>query len=144
MIIEKQNTNLFSFPSDHILVNTVNCVGVMGKGIALQFKNRFPDHFKDYQKACQNKEIQIGKCWLWKDLYISIIAFPTKEHWRNPSKYEYIEKGLDSLKNLVLFNNMENIVIPKLGCGCGGLDYDKVRNIIYDKLENTNHNFILI
>ena len=95
MIIEKQNSDLFSFPSDYILTNTVNCVGIMGKGIALQFKNKFPQHFKDYQIACQNKEIQTGKCWLWKDLYTTIIAFPTKNHWKHQSKYEYIEKGLD-------------------------------------------------
>lgn len=114
MIIEKQNSNIFSFPSNYTLINAVNCIGTMGKGIALQFKNKFPQHFKDYQIACTNKEILIGKCWLWKDLYNSVIAFPTKEHWKNPSKYEYIEKGLDSLKNLVLFHKLEYIVIPKL------------------------------
>lgn len=147
MIIEQPNKDIFSFPSNHVLVNTVNCVGVMGKGIALEFKKRFPQLFKDYQLACKNKNIEIGKCWLWKneDLFnqINIICFLTKLHWKNDSKYEYIEKGLISLKELVLSNNLDNIVIPKLGYGCGGLDWNKVKSIIYKHLNDSQITWIL-
>lgn len=144
MIIEQQNKDIFSFPQNYILINTVNCVGVMGKGLALQFKNRFPQMFKDYQIACKKGDVQIGKCWYWKNLYADIINFPTKNHWKYPSKYEYIAKGLDSLIDLVLSHKIENCVIPKLGCANGGLDYTKVKSIIYQKLQDVNCNFVLV
>lgn len=146
MIIEK-NSSIFSFPQNYTLVNPVNCVGVMGKGLALLFKNKHPQHFKDYQVACKNNKIQIGKCWIWeqKDLIssTSIVCFPTKDHWRNPSKYEYIKKGLDSLKNLVLLHNIEYLVIPPLGCGCGGLNWKIVKSLIYDSLSISECNVYL-
>jgi len=80
------------------LVNTVNCVGVMGKGLALEFKNRFPDMFKDYYIRCQNKEVYLEKPYLFKRLILPwILIFPTKEHWRSTSNISDIEKGLQYL-----------------------------------------------
>lgn len=146
MIIEQPNKDMFSFPSNYVLVNTVNCIGIMGKGIALEFKKRFPQMFKDYQLACKNKEVQIGKCWLWKneDLFnqINIVCYPTKLHWKDSSKYEYIEKALPLF--LELTKKFEYVVIPRLGCGCGGLDWNKVKNIIFEPLNDSSVKYILV
>lgn len=121
------------------VINTVNCVGIMGKGIALQFKERFPDNFKSYKKACNNNEITIGKMFVYKtniECPKFIINFPTKQHWRENSKYEYIRKGLVDLKHVIITNNIRSISIPPLGCGQGGLIYDNVLNIIHEVLSN--------
>lgn len=117
-------------------VNTVNCFGVMGKGIALQFKNKFPEMFQIYRDLCLKKQIQIGKCWIYEP--DKIICFPTKYHWSLPSKYEYLEKGLDDLKNKIKEFKIEKILIPPLGCGCGGLEFSKVKNIITNSCSDLN------
>jgi O-acetyl-ADP-ribose deacetylase (regulator of RNase III)/uncharacterized protein YwgA len=122
------------------LVNTVNTVGVMGKGIALQFKNRFPNNFEVYKEACKNKELKIGELLISEeDSLLSgkkiIINFPTKTHWRYSSEYEYIEKGLDALVNAIQKKNIKSIAIPPLGSGNGGLDWTKVRAMIESKLQ---------
>ena len=113
-------------------VNTVNTVGVMGKGIALQFKEAFPANYKVYAKACKNKELKPGELLavhdtnlIYGDKYI--INFPTKTHWRQPSKYEYIESGLKALQELIKKENIRSIAIPPLGCGNGGLDWGIVK-----------------
>ncbi|MEJ5306711.1 MAG: macro domain-containing protein [candidate division WOR-3 bacterium] len=120
------------------LVNTVNTVGVMGKGIALQFKKSFPDNFNAYAKACKSKEIEIGKMFVFKENTLSgekiIINFPTKKDWRKPSEYEYIEKGLDDLIRVIKEYNIKSIAIPPLGAGSGGLLWEKVKTIIQNKL----------
>jgi O-acetyl-ADP-ribose deacetylase (regulator of RNase III) len=121
------------------LVNTVNTVGVMGKGIALQFKEAFPNNNKAYMDACKKKELMPGKLLaVWdENLQLGrklIINFPTKVHWRYPSKYEYIEKGLVVLRELLQKEKVKSIAIPPLGCGNGGLDWDKVKPMIEQAL----------
>lgn len=117
------------------LVNTVNSVGVMGKGIALQFKEAFPVNNKKYIEACKNKELFPGKLLAVRDTNLLvgnklIINFPTKVHWRHPSKYEYIEKGLLALRTLLEREKVKSIAIPPLGCGHGGLDWSRVKPMI--------------
>jgi O-acetyl-ADP-ribose deacetylase (regulator of RNase III) len=121
------------------LVNTVNTVGVMGKGIALQFKEAFPSNNKAYIEACKNKTLEIGKLLVEWDENLQlgrklIINFPTKSHWRYPSKYEYIEKGLIALRELLQNEKIKSIAIPPLGSGNGGLDWNKVKPMIVQSL----------
>lgn len=123
------------------LVNTVNTVGVMGKGIALQFKEAFPYNNKVYMEACKNKTLAPGvllAVWDSNLLYGSklIINFPTKTHWRQPSRYEYIRSGLSALKELIAKENIKSIAIPPLGAGNGGLDWMEVKDIIVDALND--------
>ena len=121
-------------------VNTVNCVGIMGKGIALQFKMKYPENYKLYKKACNKNKVQIGKMFITEinDLFDTkyIINFPTKKHWKGKSKLEYIEKGLDDLAKQVRKLNIKSIVIPPLGCGFGGLHWKEVRPLIEQKLSS--------
>lgn len=119
------------------IVNTVNTVGVMGKGIALQFKQRFPDNYLVYKKACDQNLLKIGDLLITESsslFFKYIINFPTKEHWRNPSKYEYIEKGLDTLIDEIKKRNIKSIALPPLGAGNGKLDWMKVKEILNEKL----------
>jgi O-acetyl-ADP-ribose deacetylase (regulator of RNase III) len=123
------------------LVNTVNTVGVMGKGIALQFKNMFPNNFKLYSIACKNQDLKIGTLLVNKEETLLtgnkiIINFPTKTDWRLPSEYEYIELGLKKLINVIKDNNIKSIAIPPLGSGNGGLDWHKVKPILEAYLKN--------
>lgn len=132
--------NIFDSPAD-ALVNTVNTVGVMGKGIALQFKNQFPNNFKSYIEACNNKELNIGQLLVTVEESLLmgekiIINFPTKKHWRLPSEYEYIDKGLTALVEVIREKNIKSIAIPPLGSGNGGLDWSKVKAMIVSRLEN--------
>ncbi len=116
------------------LVNTVNCVGVMGKGIALQFKQAFPDNFRAYARACRAGEVQLGRMLtvatdrLTNPRYI--INFPTKRHWRGKSRLEDITAGLDALLAEVRRLGIRSIAVPPLGCGNGGLDWAEVRPLI--------------
>ncbi|MEZ0131231.1 macro domain-containing protein, partial [Flavobacterium sp. LBUM151] len=117
------------------LVNTVNTVGVMGKGIALQFKNQFPNNYKIYAKACKNNEFHIGELLVTEEESLLggkkiIINFPTKTDWRKPSEYSYIEKGMIELVNVIKDRNIKSIAIPPLGAGNGGLDWDKVSRLM--------------
>ncbi len=125
------------------LVNTVNTMGVMGKGIALQFKKAYPNNYRAYEKACQNNEIKIGKMFVTRDNNtISgerlIINFPTKTNWRKPSEYKYIEEGLDDLAKQIEEKQITSIAIPPLGAGNGGLKWEKVKKIIEQKLQHLN------
>jgi O-acetyl-ADP-ribose deacetylase (regulator of RNase III) len=112
------------------LVNTVNTVGVMGKGIALQFKERFPLNLKLYKKACANKELQPGKLLVVHEPTIDgeriIVNFPTKTDWKQKSSYDYVESGLQELARFVKEERITSIAIPPLGCGNGGLKWEKV------------------
>lgn len=126
--------NMFDTPAD-IRINTVNCVGVMGIGVALEFKKRFPKIFKAYKRECKDKNIKPGKLHIWSDCYwfkgITIINFPTKIHWRNPSKYRYIESGLIQLAKFLKGRGKNvKVTLPALGCGHGGLSWSKVRLLI--------------
>lgn len=117
------------------LVNTVNCVGVMGKGIALEFKKRFPGMFEEYVRLCNNHEVKPGKPYYYSDLLgPSVINFPTKDHWRSPSKLSYIEEGLDWFRNNYASLGVTSIAFPPLGCGNGGLDWETVGPVMYMKL----------
>jgi len=113
------------------LVNTVNTVGVMGKGIALQFKETFPVNFKVYSAACKNGELRPGKLLAVKDHTLEgeklIINFPTKTEWFKKSQYDYIESGLQELARLIVAREIKSIAIPPLGCGNGGLKWEKVK-----------------
>lgn len=137
-MIHYRKGNIFDTEAE-ALVNTVNLVGVMGKGIALQFKKIFPNNFKIYKKACQEGHIDIGKVLVVKDTNLNIgekfiVNFPTKRHWKNSSEYEYIEAGLDSLVASVHQFNIESIAIPPLGAGNGGLQWKRVKELIEDRL----------
>lgn len=116
------------------LVNTVNCVGIMGRGIALQFKNAFPDNFKVYVAACKNEEVQPGRMLVFETKKLTnprfIINFPTKRHWRGKSRIEDIESGLIALVETIRQNNIRSIAIPPLGSGLGGLDWTVVKPLI--------------
>ncbi len=117
------------------LVNTVNTVGIMGKGIALQFKNTFPDNYKQYLKACKEKSFQVGSLFVTIDDSLHsgqkiIINFPTKTDWRKPSEYSYIENGLKELAKVIKERNIKSIAIPPLGAGNGGLEWNKVKHLI--------------
>ena len=124
---------------DGVLVNTVNTVGVMGKGIALQFKDEFPHNYHVYVDACNKGELTPGDLLIVKDHSSrygdkTIVNFPTKVHWRYPSKYEYIEKGLVALREFIVKENIQSISIPPLGCGNGGLEWSRVKGLIYESL----------
>ncbi|MHB8788316.1 MAG: type II toxin-antitoxin system antitoxin DNA ADP-ribosyl glycohydrolase DarG [Desulfobulbaceae bacterium] len=122
------------------LVNTVNCVGVMGRGIALQFKNAFPDNFKNYAAACKNDEVQPGRMLVFATRKLHnprfIINFPTKRHWRGKSRMEDIESGLKDLVEVITRHNIRSIAIPPLGSGLGGLDWTEVKKRIETSLQS--------
>ena len=125
------------------LVNTVNCVGIMGRGIALQFKKTYPDNFKSYQAACKRQEVLPGQMFVYDTEQLTypryIINFPTKRHWRGKTRMDDIESGLVSLVEVIKAKNIRSIAIPPLGCGLGGLDWEEVKPCItsaMDALEN--------
>lgn len=124
--------------SAEALVNTVNCEGYMGKGIAYQFKLQFPGNNKDYVRACRTGELQIGKLHHFKEGNKIIINFPTKNKWRAKSKMEYVEKGLDELVKLIETIGIKSIAIPPLGSGNGGLIWLEVKKLIEKKLAVLN------
>ena len=122
------------------LVNTVNCVGVMGRGIALQFKKVFPENFKRYKAACGRKELTPGKMFVHDLNSICnpryIINFPTKRHWKGKSQMEDIEAGLQTLVAEVRKRDIHSIAIPPLGCGLGGLCWTDVRKRIEEAFKD--------
>lgn len=121
--------DLFSSPAK-ILVNTVNVVGVMGKGVALEFKKRFPEMFSSYQLLCKEGKLNIGNLYLWRKEEKWVLLFPTKEDWRKPSKLEYIEEGLSKFASHWDALGVDSIAFPRLGCGNGGLDWNDVRPLM--------------
>lgn len=116
------------------LVNTVNCYGVMGKGIALEFKKRYPDMFKIYAKQCKDKLLRPGILYIYKKSTPWILNFPTKDHWKNPSELKFIELGLK--KFAVEYNKKDiySIAFPLLGTMNGGLNWADVKKLMYDYL----------
>lgn len=130
------------------LVNTVNTVGVMGKGIALQFKESFPHNYKVYAEACKRHELTPGKLLaVWDDSMLLgkrlIINFPTKTHWRKPSEYSYIEDGLVALRELISEQEIASIALPPLGCGNGGLDWNIVRPMVEKHLGSLDSEIVV-
>lgn len=116
------------------LVNTVNCVGIMGRGVALQFKKAFPENFKAYVAACERQDVRPGRMFVFETGYVGnpkfIINFPTKRHWRGKSRMEDIESGLLALADVIRERNIRSIALPPLGSGLGGLNWPDVRRRI--------------
>ncbi len=129
--------DLFEAPVE-ALVNTVNTVGVMGKGVALQFKRAFPDNYKAYEDACRRGEVQIGRIFVYDRGPLArpryILNFPTKKHWRYPSRMEYIEEGLKDLVRQVRERGIRSLALPPLGAGNGGLPWPEVKERIQEAL----------
>ena len=129
-MIEFKRGNLLESKAE-ALVNTVNTVGVMGKGVALMFKEAYPENFKAYEAACKKKEVEVGRMFVTECQALIgpkwIINFPTKEHWRGDSKMKWIEAGLEDLKRVIAEKKIRSIAIPPLGSGNGGLNWPDVR-----------------
>src|SRR5258706_11142211 len=119
------------------LVNTVNCVGVMGKGVALEFKKRFPANFEDYARRSERKQVRLGEPYLFQDPSGRLIVnFPTKDHWRSPARVRDIERGLDYFARHFAQWGVKSVAMPPLGCGNGGLEWSEVGPLIYQKLHH--------
>ena len=132
-MIEHVTGNLLEADAE-ALVNAVNTVGVMGKGIALQFRQAFPENYNFYRKACQQKEVVPGKMLVFNTDHLTnpryIINFPTKRHWRGKSKIDDIKDGLRDLIEVVKTLRIRSVAVPPLGCGNGGLKWETVRPLI--------------
>ena len=130
------------------LVNTVNCVGVMGRGIALQFKRAFPENFKAYATQCKRDEMRPGRVFVFEtgDVLFPryIINFPTKRHWRGKSRMEDIESGLASLVEEIRSHGIRSIAVPPLGSGLGGLDWHDVRTLLHKTFQQLDHVRVVI
>lgn len=146
-IVKLSTGNLLEADTE-ALVNTVNTEGVMGKGIALQFKKKFPKMYEEYRRACEASELQPGRMHVFerKDMLNPrfIINFPTKRHWRSPAKIEDLESGLRALVFEIKRRNIRSIAIPPLGCGNGGLDWAIVRPTIEKALSELKDVRILL
>lgn len=138
-MIETGQGNLLETDAE-ALVNTVNCVGVMGKGIALQFKQAFPENYEAYHKACKRDEVVPGRLFVQSCRELGrlrwIVNFPTKRHWRGRSRLEDIRVGLEALAREIAVRGIRSIALPPLGCGHGGLDWNDVRPLIEETLGN--------
>lgn len=130
------------------LVNTVNCVGIMGRGIALQFKNAFPENYKAYKAACDREEVQPGRMFIVETRSLTgpkyIINFPTKRHWKGKSRMEDVQSGLLALKQEIVTRGIRSIAIPPLGSGLGGLDWPHVRTRIQEVLSDLTDVDVLV
>ena len=143
-VLHGVETNPFIFTTGNIfdseaeaIINTINCVGVMGKGLALQFKHRYPDNFQAYAIACRKGEVRPGRMFITRAGNKYLINFPTKRHWRDNSKLEDIATGLDALKEEIKTRNIKSIAIPPLGAGLGGLNWEnQVKPLIVEKLNS--------
>ena len=120
-------------------VNTVNCVGIMGKGVAQEFKKRYPAMFEDYAERCARKQVRLGEPYSYQDCSGTLIVnFPTKDHWRSPSRLSDIERGLDYFVLHYVDWGVKSVAFPPLGCGNGGLNWGEVGPLIYGKLRVLN------
>ena len=130
------------------VVNTVNTVGIMGKGIALMFKERFPENYKAYAIACKTGQVRIGAMFVTFSTELCeprwIINFPTKQHWRHKTKWEWVRDGLVDLKQVILEHRITSVAIPPLGCGNGGLEWSMVRSLIEQALGDLSNIDIII
>ena len=146
-IIEYKSGDIFAEDVE-ALVNSVNCVGVMGRGIALQFKNMFPENFKTYEGACKRDEVKPGRMFVYESGQMTnpryIINFPTKRHWRGKSRIEDIETGLKDLVRVIEERNIRSIAIPPLGTNLGGLNWTDVRPRIEAALRELDDLVVMI
>ena len=140
MTLVFKNGDMFSEPVE-ALVNTVNCVGVMGKGVALEVKKRWPENYRAYKKLCDAQGLRPGKMFVFdtRRLFTAdgpryIINFPTKDHWRGKSKLSFVSEGLDAFVDAIRQHGIKSVALPPLGCGNGGLDWADVRELITAKL----------
>jgi len=137
-MIRQVHGNLLDADVD-ALVNTVNTVGVMGKGIALQFKIAFYGNYRAYREACKRGEVRLGRMFVFDAGQLVrprwVINFPTKQHWKSNSRLKDIEAGLDDLRRLLVEAGIQSVAIPPLGCGNGGLDWADVLPLIERKLD---------
>jgi O-acetyl-ADP-ribose deacetylase (regulator of RNase III) len=136
-------TGNITFDTAQALVNPVNCVGTMGAGVALLFKRAFPGNFAAYRLACNHGEVVTGKVLVYQRQFcLYIINFPTKQHWRDPSRLEWIVSGLNSLADSIKCHKITSVALPALGCGHGGLDWRDVRPLIdlvaHERLPNVD------
>lgn len=122
------------------IVNTVNCEGKMGKGLAFQFKKKYPEMEKSYVEVCKTGELRPGKLHIFFEQNKYIINFPTKNKWREKTKVEYISDGLKALKKLLIDKEITSVAIPPLGCGNGGLNWNQVKPIIIKELDTISSN----
>lgn len=127
-----------------VLVNTVNCFGVMGAGIALEFKLRYPDMFLKYEEMCKNNEYKVGRPRLYNSKEKQILNFPTKNHWRAPSKIEWIEEGLKYFACNYKKAGIKSIAFPKLGTSNGGLKWEKVKPLMEKYLSDLDDIEVII
>jgi O-acetyl-ADP-ribose deacetylase (regulator of RNase III) len=136
-MIELRTGNLLTAEAD-AFVNTVNTQGAMGKGLALQFRRAFPENARRYAAAARRGEIEIGRMFVVHEPTLQgeklVINFPTKERWRRPSRLEYIERGLEDLREVLVTCGIDVVAIPPLGCGLGGLDWEDVQPRIVNAL----------
>ncbi len=145
MIVTSRGNILRTSTTYNALVNPVNCIGVMGKGLALQFKELYPKNYTAYKKACELRQVKIGECWVFeRDPIVNpkfIINFPTKQHWHDNSKIEDIKAGLEDLAFVVYTLKINSIAIPALGCGLGQLRWLDVKPLIeetFSKMEDVD------
>lgn len=138
-MISEETGNLLDASAD-ALVNTVNTVGVMGKGLALQFKQAYPANFRAYQAACHHGEVRLGRMFVYEPGVPGqpryLVNFPTKGHWRDSSNLGSVRDGLADLRRVILDQAITSIALPPLGCGNGGLDWRDVRPLIAEALGN--------
>lgn len=128
--------DLFDYDAS-VRINTVNCVGVMGKGVALAYKNRYPAMFKEYKAACDDGDVQPGQLHIWKsDDGTVVVNFPTKRHWRQKSLIKDVESGLKALREFLLQQGDVRVTLPALGCGHGGLEWEEVSDLIRQYLSD--------
>lgn len=121
--------DIFQSPAQ-VLTNAVNCVGVMGKGVALEFKNRYTGLFDAYKALCDKQSVIPGKPYLWENDRVQVLNFPTKRHWKNESRLEDIEAGLKYLADNYADMGIDSLAMPALGCGNGGLNWNDVKPLI--------------
>jgi O-acetyl-ADP-ribose deacetylase (regulator of RNase III) len=145
-MIEELTGNLLLAEAD-ALVNTVNTVGVAGKGIALQFRQAFPENFRAYERAAKQGKVVPGKMFVWETGQLTvpryIINFPTKRHWRGKSRIRDIEDGLEDLVNVIRSYDIRSVAVPPLGCGNGGLRWSEVRDLIIEHLRHVDAKVLL-
>ncbi len=138
MTVKITSGNIFNSKAQ-TLVNTVNCVGVMGKGVALQFKKLFPEMYQDYVNKCKHKEVKLTRPYLYKQILSPwILNFPTKDNWRSVSRISDIIAGLNYLELHYKEWGITSLAVPPLGCGHGGLDWKIVAPVLYEHLSQLN------
>lgn len=139
-LIFKEGENMFNyFHEIEAFVNPVNCEGVMGKGLALEFKNKFPKNYKYYREVCLAKNLQPGQILTNIELKKHIYNFATKDSWKQKSQLNWIDTGMGILIDMIALDSINSIAIPKLGCGLGGLNWEDVEPIVIKHLLKLKH-----